>query len=65
VSILRCGRYSDGPHDLCAANSAKGATVGYLAGFIAIAFVVFGWPYWPVGWILIAALLAADFVLET
>ena len=39
--------------------------MGYLAGFIAIAFIVFGWPYWPVGWLLIAALLAADFVLET
>ena len=40
-------------------------TVGYLAGLIAIAFVVFGWPYWPVGWVLIAALLISDFVLET
>jgi hypothetical protein len=65
VPILRCARYSDSPHDVLRLDSAKGATVGYLAGFIAIAFVVFGWPYWPVGWILIAALLAADFVLET
>ena len=39
--------------------------MGYLAGLIAIAFVVFGWPYWPVGWILIGVLLLADFVLET
>jgi hypothetical protein len=39
--------------------------VGYLAGFIAIACVVFGWAYWPVAWILIAALLLADFILET
>ena len=39
--------------------------MGYLAGMIAIAFVVFGWAYWPVGWLLIGALLLADFVLET
>ena len=39
--------------------------MGYLAGLIAIAFVVFGWPYVPVGWILIAGLLLADFILET
>lgn len=39
--------------------------MGYLAGVIAIAIIVFGWPYWPIGWIAIAILLAADFVLET
>lgn len=39
--------------------------VGYLAGAIAIAFVVFGWALWPLGWILITVLLAADFFLET
>lgn len=39
--------------------------MGYLAGLIAIAFVVFGWAYWPIGWILIGLLLLADFVLET
>lgn len=46
-------------------STGKGDTVGYLAGLIAIAFVVFGWPYWPVGWILIGLLLLADFILET
>ena len=39
--------------------------VGYLAGVVAIAFVVFGWAYWPIAWILLAALLLADFILET
>ena len=39
--------------------------MGYLAGLIAIAIVVFGWPYWPVGWIVIGGLLLADFVIET
>ena len=39
--------------------------MGYLAGFVAIMFVVFGWPLWPIGWVLIAGLLAADLVIET
>lgn len=38
--------------------------MGYLAGFIAIAFVVFGWSL-NVGFPIIAALLVADFVIET
>ena len=38
--------------------------MGYLAGLIAVAFIVFGWPYWPIGWPLIALLLLADFFLE-
>lgn len=39
--------------------------MGYIAGLLAIAFVVFGWPLWPIGWVLIVAFLAADLVLET
>lgn len=39
--------------------------MGYLAGVIAIAIVVFGWAYWPWGWAVIALLLVADFILET
>jgi hypothetical protein len=54
-------RYSVGASHL----ERQGDTVGYLAGLIAIAFVVFGWGFWPVGWVLIGALLLADFVLET
>ena len=40
-------------------------TVGYLAGMIAISFIVFGWQLWPIGWVLITALLIADFALDT
>jgi hypothetical protein len=47
------------------AGDDKERSVGYLAGLIAIAIIVFGWPYWPIGWIAIALLLLADFVLET
>lgn len=39
--------------------------MAYIAGGIAVAFVVFGWPLWPIGWPLIALFLAADLVLET
>jgi hypothetical protein len=39
--------------------------VGYLAGIVAIAFVVFGWQLWPWGFPIITLLLAADFVLDT
>lgn len=38
--------------------------VSYLAGVIAIAFVVFGWPFLPIGLPLIGGLIAADFFLE-
>ena len=51
---------------LCAVSSAQqGGTVGYLAGALALAFVLFGWPMWPVGWILVTLFLAADLALET
>ena len=54
------------PHDWSdGCTTARRDSVGYLAGLIAVAFVVFGWAYWPIGWILIAGLLIADFVLET
>lgn len=39
--------------------------MGYLAGVIAIAIVIFGWSFWPFGVPVIAALLAADFFIET
>ena len=43
--------------------------MGYLAGAIALAYVVFGWSFnvglIPVGWIIVALLLAADFLLES
>jgi hypothetical protein len=39
--------------------------VGLLAGVVAIAFIVFGWPLWPIGVTLIGLLLIADFALET
>ena len=38
--------------------------LGYLAGLIAIAFVVFGWSL-NVGFPIIAVLMIADFILET
>ena len=46
-------------------RSRAGASVAYLAGVLAIAFIVFGWPLWPVGFPLIALCLAADFVIES
>jgi hypothetical protein len=39
--------------------------VAYLAGALTLAFVVFGWPLWPFGIILIFGLLAADIAIET
>ena len=39
--------------------------MAYLAGGLTLAFVVFGWPLWPIGWPIVAALLVADFVLDT
>ena len=42
----------------------QGAQVGYLAGLIAIACVVFGWSL-NIGFPIVAALLLADFVIET
>ena len=38
--------------------------MAYIAGAIALAFVVFAWPLWPIGWPLIVLFLAADFALE-
>lgn len=60
--VPRRNRYSDA---CSAASLVVGVPVGYIAGLVAIAIIVFGWPYWPIGWIVIAVLLAADFVLET
>ena len=43
--------------------------MGYLAGALAIAYIVFGWSFniglVPVGWILIGGLLLADFLVES
>ncbi len=36
-----------------------------MAGGTAIAFIVFGWPLWPLGWTLILLFLLADFALES
>ena len=38
--------------------------MGYLAGFVAIAFVVFGWSL-VIGFPIVALLLVADFIIET
>ena len=45
-------------------NTSGGIVVAYIAGAVALAFVVFGWPLWPIGWPLIIGFLAADFALE-
>ena len=45
-------------------NNVQGVLVGYLAGLLAIAVVVFGWSLvW--GLPVIGALLIADFLIET
>jgi hypothetical protein len=39
--------------------------VAYVAGVLTLAFIVFGWPIWPFGVVLIVLLLAADIAIET
>ncbi len=38
--------------------------MSYLAGILVIAFVVFGWSFWPVGIVLIPGLVIADVLVE-
>ena len=57
-------RYARRPRGRGAARRGR-SSVGLLAGVVAIAFIVFGWPLWPIGVTLIGLLLIADFALET
>lgn len=40
------------------------AAMSYLAGILVIAFVVFGWSFWPLGIVLIPGLVIADVLVE-
>lgn len=68
--MLLQGSFTRG-HPLCSASARsrggaqRRSSVGLLAGVVAIAIIVFGWPLWPIGVVLIGLLLIADFALET
>jgi len=38
--------------------------VSYLAALFMIAFIVFDWPFWPVGILLVGGLVVADVALD-
>lgn len=46
-------------------SSREDLDVAYIAGAVALAFIIFGWPLWPIGWPIITLFLAADFALES